>query len=86
MNGLGTVMGLDGALNTASFAVYLEQVLGPTLVLGDVVLPDNLPVHKVADMAALVKARGARLLFLTPHSPDFVPIEQTWSKLGSAYN
>ena len=77
-------MSLDGALNAASFAVYLEQVLGPTLVPGDVVVLDNLPVHKVAGMAQLVETRGARLLFLPPYSPDFAPIEQAWSKLKTA--
>ena len=84
VNGLEAVMSLDGALNAASFAVYLEQVLGPTLVPGDVVVLDNLPVHKVAGMAQLVEARGARLLFLPPNSPDFAPIEQAWSKRKTA--
>jgi transposase len=77
-------MSLDGALNRDSFAAYLAQVLGPTLVPGDVVVLDNLPVHKVAGMAELVEARGARLLFLPPYSPDFAPIEQAWSKLHTA--
>lgn len=84
INGLEAVMSLDGALNQDSFAAYLAQVLGPTLVPGDVVVLDNLPVHKVAGMAALVEARGARLLFLPPYSPDFAPIEQAWSKLKTA--
>ena len=84
VNGLEAIMSLDGALNAASFAVYLEQVLGPTLVPGDVVVLDNLPVHKVAGMAQPVEARGARLLFLPPCSPDFAPTEQAWSKLQTA--
>ena len=84
VNGLEAVMSLDGPLNAASFAVYLEQVLGPTLVPGDVVVLDHLPVHKVVGMAQLVEARGARLLFLPPYSPDFAPIEQAWSKLNTA--
>ena len=62
----------------------LEQVLGPTLAPSDVVVLDNLPVHKVAGMAQLVEAREARLLFLPPYSPDFAPIEQAWSKLETA--
>jgi transposase len=52
-------------------------------VPGDVVL-DKLPVHKVAGMAAQVEARGARLLFLPPYSPDVAPIEPAWSKLKTA--
>jgi len=56
-------------------------VLGPTLVPGDVVVLDNLPAHKVAGLAELVAARGARLLHLPPYSPDFNPIELAFSKL-----
>ena len=69
INGLEAVMSLDGALNQDGFAAYLTH---------------NLPVHKVAGMAALVEARGARLLFLPPYSPDFAPIEQAWRKLKTA--
>lgn len=61
-HGVEAVMELDGALNTASFAVYLEQVLGPGLQPGDVVVLDNLPVHKAEGLAELGEARGARLL------------------------
>ena len=68
-------MSLDGVLNAASFAVCLAQVLGLMLVPGDVVVLDNLPVHHVVVLGALVEARGTRLLFLPPYSPDFAPIE-----------
>ena len=56
--GLEAVMELDGALNAAWFAVYLEQVLGPTLVPGDVVVLDNLRVHKAAGLADRLNAFG----------------------------
>ena len=46
---------------------------------------DNLPVHKVAGLAHLIEACGARLLFLLPYLPDFVSIEQAWSKLKTRY-
>jgi transposase len=35
-------------------------------------------------MTELVEARGARLLFLPPYSPDFAPINQAWSNLKTA--
>lgn len=79
--GIEAVMELEGAVNMTSFAVYLEQVLGPTLQPGDVVVLDNLPVHKAAGLAEVVAARGARLLYLPPYSPDFTPIELAFSKL-----
>jgi len=70
-----------GPCRGRSFAAYLDQVLGPTLRPEDVVVLDNLRVHKMDGMAEHVAAYGARLLFLPPYSPDFNPIELAWSKL-----
>ena len=56
-------------------------MLGPTLVPGDVVVRDDLLAHKVAGLAELVEAPGARLRCLPPYSPDFNPIELVFSKL-----
>ncbi len=47
---------------------------------GDVVVPDNLLAHKVAGLAEIAAAQGARLLYLPPYSPDFNPIELAFSK------
>ena len=79
--GLQAAMTGSGAVNGVVFAACLSQVLGPTLVPGDVVVLDNLSAHKVAGLAELVEARGARLLYLPPYSPDFNPIELAFSKL-----
>lgn len=80
-NGLQAAMTVNGAVNGNVFAAYLHHVLGPTLVPGDVVVLDNLPAYKVAGLAEIVAARGARLLYLPPYSPDFNPIELAFSKL-----
>jgi len=82
--GLEAVLELDGAVNTASFVAYVEQVLGPTLVAGDVVVLDNLRVHKAPGVAEAIAAFGARLVFLPPYSPDFTPVELAFSKLKSS--
>ena len=42
---------------------------------------DNLPAHKVEGVKQAIEAVGARLLYLSPYSPDFNPIENLWSKL-----
>ena len=78
-------MELEGAVNTASFAMYLEQVLGPGLQPGDVVVLDNLPVHKAEGLGALVEVCGSQLLYLPLYSPDFTPIELAFSKLKRTY-
>jgi transposase len=43
--------------------------------------PINLPAHKGPQVEELIKAAGARLLYLPPYSPDFNPIENAFSKL-----
>ena len=48
---------------------------------GDVVVPDNLSVHKVDGLEQVVKKYGARLRYLPPYSPDFNPIEWAFSNL-----
>ena len=68
-------------MNGAAFRAYAEQVLAPTLTPGDVVVLDNLPAHRAAGIRDVIKARGARLCFLPPYSPDFNPIENAFAKL-----
>ncbi len=72
---------LDGPMNGDAFRAYAEQVFAPELRLGDVVVMDNLPSHKVNGIRQAIEAAGARLLFLPPYSPDFNPIEMAFSKL-----
>jgi transposase len=80
-NGLDAVMTVEGATDTAVFRAYVEQVLVPTLVADDVVVMDNLSVHKVSGIREAIEATGARLMYLPPYSPDYSPIESCWSKL-----
>lgn len=72
---------IEGALNGELFRTYVKEVLAPTLKRGDIVVMDNLPTHKVAGLAELVAARGARIEYLSPYSPDYNPIERCWSKI-----
>ena len=80
-DGLGALMSVNGAVNGAVFAAYLDQVLGPTLWPGDVVVLDNLSVHKVDGSHEIVQKYRARLRYRPPYSPDFNPIERAFSKL-----
>ena len=68
-------------MNTPTFEWYIAEELGPTLQPGQVVVLDNLSVHKAASIRHALAARGCDLLFLPPYSPDFTPIEQAFSKL-----
>ena len=73
--GLDAVMTVEGATDTAVFRAYVEQVLVPTLAADDIVVMDNLSVHKVSGIREAIEATGAELLYLPPYSPDYSPIE-----------
>ena len=83
-HGVGAVGVLAGAVDGLAFEAYVQQALAPTLRKGDVVVLDNLSAHKNARVQALIEARGARVVFLPPYSPDFNPIELCWAKVKSA--
>jgi transposase len=72
---------LDGPVNGERFLVYVERILVPTLRAGDIVIMDNLGSHKGDAVRRLIRAAGARLLFLPKYSPDLNPIEQVFAKL-----
>jgi transposase len=64
-----------------AFDIYIETQLAPTLAPGDIVILDNLSVHKSAKAEAILRARGAWMMFLPQYSPDLNPIEMAFSKL-----
>lgn len=72
---------IDGAMNGAMFAAYIEQALAPILQPDDVVIIDNSSIHKVAGVVEAIEAVGATVLYLPQYSPDLNPIEQALSKL-----
>ena len=72
---------IDGAIDGASFRAWVEQALVPTLRPGDVVVLDNLGVHKGPAIRAAIRKAGAHLLFLPAYSPDLNPIEKVFAKL-----
>jgi transposase len=81
VEGMGASMLLEGATNAAAFEIYLEQILLPSLTAGQIVVMDNLSAHKGARVRHLIEERGCQLLFLPAYSPDFSPIEETFSKI-----
>src|SRR4029079_2885830 len=80
-SGMTAPMVLDGAMDGAAFLAYIEQVLTPTLMPGDIVVMDNLPAHKPERVREAIEQAGAELRYLPPYSPDLNPIEMAFSKL-----
>jgi transposase len=73
-HGLSAPWGIDGPLTRSAFDTSVETQLAPSLARGDVVILDNLAVHKSAKAAACLKQKGAWFLFLPAYSPDLNPI------------
>ncbi len=65
LGGMTAPMVLDGAMHGAAFLAYVEQVLVPSLVPGDIVMMDNLPAHKPAAVRQAIEAAGAELRLST---------------------
>lgn len=84
LDGIAAAMTVEGAMDRAAFDVFVTEVLVPSLHPGQVVIWDNLNVHKSTEAQALIEAHGCQLLWLPPYSPDLTPIEQAFSKLKAA--
>ncbi|MER8522583.1 transposase [Mesorhizobium sp. M1076] len=67
---------IDGPINAQAFRVDVETELIKTLKAGD-----NLGSHNDQAVRDIVRAAGARLFFLPPHSPDLNPTEKLFAKL-----
>ncbi len=64
--GIGGAMSVEGATDGAAFETYVKHFLAPTLKRGQVVVMDNLQVHKMKRVRELVEGVGAEVLFLPP--------------------
>jgi len=81
LQGIGESLIVDGAANTELFEIYIEQILAPSLHAGQIVIMDNLKIHKGQKVRQAIEARECQLLFLPAYSPDLSPIEEAFSKI-----
>ena len=81
LSGIQAPFILEGAVDTLAFETYVEHVLVPSLRPGQVVVLDNLSVHKGERVRQMIEAKGCQVLFLPAYSPDLTPIEEAFSKL-----
>ncbi len=79
--GVGPSIAFDGALDGALFAQWVTTYLVPTLRPGQLVILDNLSVHKHGEAREAIEAAGCQMRFLPAYSPDFNPIELIFSRL-----
>lgn len=69
----------NGTANTVLFLFWLENILLPTLITGQVVIMDNCSIHKSHKVKELIESVGCRLVYLATYSPDLNPIENYWA-------
>jgi transposase len=70
-----------GSVNGRVFIRFVQRYLVPTLRHGDVVIMDNLNIHKMKRVRQLIEASGAIAVYLPTYSPELNPIELWWSDL-----
>ena len=58
-----------------------KETLLPTLRPGDIAVMDNMRSHHVKAVREILEAKGMKVLYLPPYSPDLNPIEKMWSKM-----
>ena len=79
-SGMGPSLAVEGPTTREVFEAYLEKILAPELLPGQIVVMDNLSSHKGSRVRELVEGRGCELLYLPPYSPDLNPIEEAFAK------
>lgn len=79
--GMGPSLSIEGSSDKESFGLYLEHILCPALRRGQIVVMDNLSVHKSRFVREMIEERGCQLWLLPSYSPDLNPIEEAFSKV-----
>jgi transposase len=81
LEGMGSSMSIEGSVDGEAFMLYVEHFLCPNLSPGQIVVMDNLQVHKTKRVRELIEGCGCSLVFLPSYSPDFNPIEEAFAKV-----
>jgi len=74
-------MAVEGATTSGVFETYVQRVLAPALMPGEVVVMDKLGAHRPRRVRELIEASGCELVYLPSYSPDLNPIEEAFAKV-----
>lgn len=72
-SGVQAVMTLEGAADTLAFEAFVEQVLCPTLQPGQIVVLDNLNIHKSGKVREMIEGCQCQLWFLPTYFAGLEP-------------
>lgn len=79
--GIAAAMTMTGAVDGDVWKLFVRRVLVPSLRPGQIVVCDQLGVHKNAEVRQFIEAAGCQVRLLPAYSPDFNPIERAFGKL-----
>jgi transposase len=68
-------------MDSELFEGWFEQIFLPIIKPGSVIILDNARFHRKDPLYDLAEEKNCILLFLSPYSPDFNPIEKVWANL-----
>ena len=71
----------SGTMKASVFEDWFEEDLLKTLPKDHVIIMDNAAFHKKEVLYQIAKKYSQELIFLPPYSPEYNPIEHTWSAL-----
>ena len=71
----------SGTMNASVFEDWFEAELLKKLPKDHVIIMDNAAFHKKEVLQNLARKYSQKLIFLPPYSPEYNPIEHTWSNL-----
>ena len=69
----------SGTMKASVFEDWFENKLLSCLPKGHVIIMDNAAFHKKEVLQNLAGKYSQKLIFLPPYSPEYNPIEHTWS-------
>ena len=70
-----TSVNLIGGTDAITFEAFMIRKLVSKLWKGACVVMDNCPIHQGEEVKKAIEKIGAKLIYLSPYSPDFSPIE-----------
>ena len=76
-----TFFNILGATDGVTFEAFIIRKLVPKLWKGACVVLDNCSIHKGKEVQKAIQKAGGQVIYLSPYSPDFSPIENCCSKV-----
>jgi transposase len=75
------IMTSTKAVDGRTFLRFVKQRLAPWLYPGDVVIMDNLSIHKMLVVREAILDAGGFPVYLPTYSPELNPIERLWADM-----